>query len=72
MRNFFGTAIVYQLVVKHFAKISAQLKYMLKKSSDVDWNVEIVPTEDQKDSFEKLKKYLTSPPVFALHKSGMR
>ena len=41
---------------------------MAKKDSGVDWDGphKIIPTEDQEDSFETLKKSLTNPPILAL------
>ena len=39
---------------------------MLKKDSEVNWDEEVVPTEEQLTAFQKLKEILSSPPVLAL------
>lgn len=71
MRSLLGAFNVYRRILKDFAKSSSTVNEMFKKNSTVGWNVEVVPTEDQRDSFEKFKKCLSSRLVLALPMSRM-
>ena len=66
MKSFLGAANVYRQFVKGFADIARPLSDMLKKDSGVNWEEDIIPTEEQQKVFEKLKEILSSPPVLAL------
>ena len=53
--SFFGACKVYRRFVKAFARIFAPLSDKLKKESETDWDKPILPMEEQKEVFEKLK-----------------
>ena len=67
VRSFLGAANVYRRFVKNFSGIAKLLNKMLKKDANPTWDD---PKPAAVESFETLKRKLTSPPVLALPKKG--
>ena len=59
VRSFVGLCSYYRRFVKGFADIARPLHRLAEKGKPFQWN------SDCKDSFEKLKAVLTSPPILA-------
>ncbi|KAL0283630.1 UNVERIFIED_CONTAM: putative mitochondrial protein [Sesamum radiatum] len=60
VRSFLGLAGYYRRFVKDFSVVAKPLKNLLKKNAPFNWN------DKYAQSFEELKKILTSAPIFAL------
>ena len=68
MKSFLVAANIYRRYIRGYGNIARPLQDMTKKESGVDWDGphEIIPTEEQGESFENLKKALTNPLILAL------
>ena len=64
IRSFLGLAGYYRRFVQDFSKIAAPLTRLTRKNQKFLW------TDQCEESFEELKKRLTSAPVLALPSSG--
>jgi hypothetical protein len=60
IRSFLVLTGYYHRFIKDFSKIAKPMTRLLEKNKDFDW------TEECQDSFEELKKRLTSAPVMIL------
>ncbi|KAL0354326.1 UNVERIFIED_CONTAM: Retrovirus-related Pol polyprotein from transposon [Sesamum angustifolium] len=60
VRSFLGLAGYYRRFVKHFSVVAKPLTNLLKKNAPFNWNDKCA------QSFEELKKRLTSVPILAL------
>lgn len=66
MRSFLGLAGYYKRFIAGFSKIAAPLTRLTRKNVSFTWD------EKCEDSFNELKKKLTSAPVLALPEPGGR
>ncbi|KAG8496758.1 hypothetical protein CXB51_007830 [Gossypium anomalum] len=64
IRSFLGLARYYQRFVEGFSLIAAPLTKLLRKGLPFNW------TDEQQESFEKLKKLLNEAPVLIQPESG--
>ena len=60
LRSFVGLATYYRRFIKDFAKITKPLTGLFQKDKEYKW------TEKQEESFQELKKKLTTAPVLML------
>ena len=60
VRSFIGLASYYRRFVKDFSKIAAPLNALTRKDKKFEWD------DEAQESFERLKRALTSPPVLAM------
>ena len=60
IRSFLGLAGYYRYFIQDFSKIAKPMMKLLEKNKDFDW------TKECQNSFEELKKRLTSTPVLIL------
>jgi len=60
IRSFLGLAGYYRRFIENFSKIAKPLTSLLEKGKDFKW------TDDCQNSFEELKKRLTTAPVLAM------
>jgi len=60
IRSFLGLAGYYRRFIENFSKIAKPLTSLLEKGKDFKW------TDDCQNSFEELKKRLTTAPVVAM------
>ena len=60
IRNFLGLAGYYRRFVKDFSKIAGPLSSLTRKNEKFDW------TDKVEESFQELKRILTSAPVLTL------
>jgi len=60
IRSFLGLAGYYRRFIENFSKIAKPLTSLLEKGKDFKW------TDDCQNSFEELKKRLTTTPVLAM------
>ena len=68
MKSFLGATNFYRRYIRGYGNVARPLQDMTKKESGVDWDGphEIIPTDEQEESFETLKKYLTNQPILTL------
>jgi len=60
IRSFLGLAGYYRRFIENFSKIAKSLTSLLEKGKDFKW------TDDCQNSFEELKRRLTTAPVLAM------
>ncbi|UYV63377.1 K02A2.6-like [Cordylochernes scorpioides] len=66
IQSYLGLCSYYRRFIKNFSKIAAPLQILLKKDQKFIW------TQEQKDSFESLKKALMQKPVLGHFKGSTR
>ncbi|UYV66396.1 hypothetical protein LAZ67_4001541 [Cordylochernes scorpioides] len=64
IQSYLGLCSYYRRFIKNFSKIAAPLQILLKKDQKFIW------TQEQKDSFESLKKALMQKPVLGHFKES--
>ncbi|UYV72850.1 hypothetical protein LAZ67_10000987, partial [Cordylochernes scorpioides] len=64
IQSYLGLCSYYRRFIKNFSKIAAPLQILLKKDQKFIW------TQEQKDSFESLKKVLMQKPVLGHFKES--
>ncbi|UYV63748.1 hypothetical protein LAZ67_2005487, partial [Cordylochernes scorpioides] len=64
IQSYLGLCSYYRRFIKNFSKIAAPLQILLKKDQKFIW------TQEQKDSFESLKKTLMQKPVLGHFKES--
>jgi len=60
VRSFLGLAGYYRRFVKNYAYIASPLNPLMKKDQPFTWS------DETQETFEALKRALTSPPVLAM------
>jgi len=68
LKSYLGSCNVYRRFVKNFAKVAAPLTDLLKKGLPFELEA---PTQEQLDSFNRLRDALLNPPILRLPKPGI-